>query len=154
MLGLLQDNGFGDAYEVSRSGRSYSPGQQISAWSATHALLRPRIGTQCSEDLLAFTAKDGGAKAMDTSVAAWARFATHLGACGSGCDPGEPFCESGCDAGAIQEALEATGRVGTYELHDTCDIVYNCDELKEALVRRGTPEVLQMFRPQAELFDL
>ena len=79
---------------------------------------------------------------MDTSVAAWARFATHVGACTS---------EQACDAAAIRKALKASGHEGTYAVPATCDLVYNCDELKEALLRRGTPEVQKMFRPTAEL---
>jgi hypothetical protein len=97
---------------------------------------------ECTEDLLAFEAAGGGAGAMGTSIAAWARFATHVGACTS---------EQACDPGAIRKALKASGHEGTYAVPATCDLVYNCDELKEALLRRGTPEVQKMFRPAAEL---
>lgn len=105
------------------------------------------LGTsfECSEDLLAFEAKGGGAEAMSRSIAAWVRFATDVGACES---------TTNCDANAIRKALKDSGHEGTYEVRDTCDLVYNCNELKETLVRKGTPAVLQMFRPQAELFDL
>jgi hypothetical protein len=102
-------------------------------------------GYECSEDLLAFTAKGGErAEEMHTSVQAWARFATHLGACESA---------TACDVNAIRNALRDSGHEGTYDVPDTCDVVHNCDELKEALMLRGTPVVRAMFRPQADLHN-
>ena len=75
---------------------------------------------------------------------------------GGGLDMGRAYMararmQQACDAAAIRKALKASGHEGTYAVPATCDLVYNCDELKEALLRRGTPEVQKMFRPAAEL---
>jgi len=100
---------------------------------------------ECAEDLLAFEAKGDDAQAgMAASVAAWARLAAHVGACPS---------EKACDAAAIQRALQSSGHARSYAVPDTCDTVYNCDELKEQLLRKGTPAAQKMFRPQAALHD-
>jgi hypothetical protein len=115
---------------------------------------RPQMGDnwECAEDLLLFedsslqnkmtpqgssTSPDRYSAAMNVSVAAWRRFAAALGACETA---------EGCWDGKVRNALWMSGKAGSYPTASTCDEVHNCDELKEALEKKGTLQVKAMFR--------